>query len=301
MKKFFVLTAIAAATLALGSQIFTSKAFAQEDSVYFRTVFVATDALGSTDTVVFVVKEGATHGIDTNLGEVNLYGVPPQKELDMRIIQRTTESICSIDDLKFWLCRAHSGSSFEFSSEENIDLKVDYRYTHNGNFSMMPYSPVIKLYAQHYPVSIHIVQELYPNARYFMLWQYNEETGMSIAKINEGGVVPSISPSLRLLCTLNDASENNLLWVGLDPPHISIADTTVYKQPLYPKPSNDFVMIEGLETQELHLFDMTGSFIISFFLSENPYRLDISNLPVGTYFLKNKNNYSIYKFIKGGK
>jgi len=71
MKKFFVLTAIAAATLAFGSQIFTSKAYAQEDGVRFRAVFEAEDALGNKDTAVFVIKEGATRGIDPELGEVN--------------------------------------------------------------------------------------------------------------------------------------------------------------------------------------------------------------------------------------
>jgi len=39
---------------------------------------------------VLYVTEGATNGIDTEFGEINLFGQEPTGDLDIRIIQRTT-------------------------------------------------------------------------------------------------------------------------------------------------------------------------------------------------------------------
>ena len=107
-KKMFMLACCIAMMLAIGgNQVFSQP----EDGVYFRTVFEAIDSQNNRDTVTFVFKEGATRGIDEHLGEVNLYGVPPQGDLDMRIIQRT----------------AWDGDLTPMAG--NIDLKTDFKMT----------------------------------------------------------------------------------------------------------------------------------------------------------------------------
>ena len=65
---------------------FGSQAFSQEESgtVYVKITFVAQDALGNSDTVVFSIRES----LDGVPEPENLYGVEPQGDLDMRIIQR---------------------------------------------------------------------------------------------------------------------------------------------------------------------------------------------------------------------
>ena len=81
---------------------FSAIMVAQENGVLFRAVFVAKDALGNTDTAIFIVKEGATKGIDEHLGEVNIYGLPPQGPLDLRIVQRTKVNK-SVGNFNYWL------------------------------------------------------------------------------------------------------------------------------------------------------------------------------------------------------
>ena len=68
-----------------------------------------------------------------------------------------------------------------------------------------------------------------------------------------------------------------------------------------PNPSNDYIFIDGLENELIQVLDVNGSFVCSFFTSESPYKLSISNLVDGTYFLTDKKNQLLGKFIKGGR
>ena len=170
MKKYFILTAIAV-------WAFSSPLFSQVDGVWFRTVIKAEDAAGNIDTVVFYVKEGATKGIDAELGEINLYGQEPQGDLDIRIIQRTTvNTTISDDSIGYWL------GIMELSAIEDIDLNVDYRFFDSAYHPprlVTSLSIVLKIYAKHYPVSIYLMDITGSQAdRIIATWvQYKEDDG----------------------------------------------------------------------------------------------------------------------------
>jgi len=268
----------------------TKQAHAQEDGVYyFKTVFVAEDALGNKDTVVFVVKEGATMGVDTELGEVNLYGIEPQGDLDMRIIQRTTVNFPN----GFWL------QDKVLPSDENIDLKIDYRFDSTVMqpplFPHRPYHYVLKVYAKYYPVSIYRIKNNYdPNI--FHWAQFNEETGTYIAESNK---TTAFQNSTFLLYTFNDAAENNLIWFQQEE-SVSVEED-LYNQLLYPNPCDEYIFIDGIEQQDIRIIDLNGKLISSLFIYESPFLIDTSSFYLGKYFLINNKNQFLGKFIKGEK
>jgi len=256
----------------------TQQAFSQPaDGVYFKTTIEIRDFQNNTDTVVLVVKEGATSGIDPELGEINLYGQEPSKVLEARIIQRTAWD----------------------STVENIDLKVDFRFDDSLKLPTLdmdiPY--FIKVYAQHYPVSIHLIgmEGICDSCVHLQRQQYNEYDGKRI----EGtyGIEYFIKPPLHL-CTFKDASENNLLWLRLEH-YVSIGEDVYNQQHLYPNPTKDYIIIEnGKLGERFEIVNLDGKLIQSFTIESYPYRLDTAKLIKGTYFLKNSVGTIIHKFIK---
>ena len=90
----------------------------------------AVDALGTSDTIIIQYKEGATDGFDPELGEVNLYGIAPEKDIDLRIIQRA--------DTNYWV--KHDSvylNSYLAMSEELITKGI-------APFWMVPFTDVNK-------------------------------------------------------------------------------------------------------------------------------------------------------------
>jgi len=299
---------------------FSNQAFSQEgDGIYFKTVFVAKDAVGNTDTVVFYVKEGATSGIDTALGEVNLFGQAITKDLDLRIIQRNTIN-CVCAEWNFWLCpstqmfewdsigitKCFFIGDFVFPSKENIDLKVDYR---NDSLAwdipeweqQKPNSYVLKVSAKHYPVSGYadsFTQGL-GGVKNIYTALFNEEDGLYVEnsfRYHYSNWAGYIEPG-ELLRTFNDASENNLVWVN-QIEYVSIEDA-MEQPPLYPNPASEFIIIEeGRFGEAFTISDINGKTVKIFTVENYPYSVDIRDLIRGTYFLKNREGTTIYSFIK---
>ncbi|MDQ1265130.1 MAG: hypothetical protein QG635_280, partial [Bacteroidota bacterium] len=98
----------------------------------YRTYFLqfyAVDANGQIDSVAVIDYWPSTPGIDTVLGEVNLYG-QPYSDLDMRIIYRDTISgryysglVYDTTGVNYW----YLNNCFIIpSSSENIDLKTNF-------------------------------------------------------------------------------------------------------------------------------------------------------------------------------
>jgi hypothetical protein len=241
----------------------------------FTTTLEAVDALGNRDTVIFNVKVGATSGIDTELGEINLYGTEPQGDLDMRIIQRTDTN--------------------------NIDLKTDYRYDEFYGDNDIHYPVtfyVIKVFAKNYPVTISLIKQEGAPKDLLDWMQINEENGEYIDGSQRGRHFYSIGELPILLYTFNDSTENNLIWIQQDQ-EVSIKEEFANDKQLFPNPAKDFVTIEeGNYEEEFSVINLEGNVVKKVKVSEYPYNLNISDLPNGTYFLKNKNNKISNKFIK---
>ena len=307
-KNDFIIMLICLAFIFMSQVFAPNKAFSQVDGVWFRTVIKVEDAKGNIDSVIFYVKEGATKGIDSHLGEVNLYGTEPQGDLDIRIVQRTPIYLLDIGD--YWLLDTSESydmpmSFFNAGSPENIDLKVDYRFDNTINHynSSCPYSFVIKINAKHYPVSVFLTEikgYIIYVSFYLGVAQFKEEDESYIKGSNIDNFI-SFLPTEPIipyfLCTLNDASENNLIWI-MQQLNVSIEE--IINQPLlYPNPSKEYIVIEdGKYGEKFDITNLEGKLIQSFFVETYPYRLDIPRLPVGSYILKNAEGTIINKFIK---
>ena len=295
------------------TQVSVAKLHADEPKEYTKVLFWVEDALGNKDSCLFIGTPTATDGIDEHLGEVNLYGVPPTKELDIRIVQRTDVNYTE-DGIDYWLY----GTPFFFggdhnvrSSEQNIDLKIDYRWqnwdtTKESSWGPDPNSPttgelfqicgvILEITATHYPVKIYLKDSVYGEHWYsWFCYSIHNESGQCIdvcEKIFEDIVDP-------FYC-INSAEEN--FWVAVSmTPIVGIKDTTS-KMSVTPNPASDYILIEGLKDLELRVFDVIGNFICSFTTTNETYMLNISNLVDGTYFLTDKKNQLLGKFIKGGR
>jgi len=279
-----------------------SKAFSQEGTgkVYCKITFVAEDALGNTDTVVFSIVEK----VDGSQEPENLYGVEPQGDLDMRIIQRTKK-----------LCIE--------ASPENKDFKEDVRC--NGHHLQ---DFIVQVYAKNYPVQISIVEwtrkwhhcqgcehTLYIGAcdsitgvhnynncicnegylffNYFWITSETKENDVTYYLIKKD--------KPYVVCKMSDSSQNDLLvFEYLYLCYADIVDGDIAIRTVYPNPSSGFITIEEVDIgEEFELVDISGKLIKSFVVENYPYRLDISELKKGNYFLRNKDGGKvIHKFIK---
>ncbi len=110
----------------------SSLCLSQYERSYIK--ITAVDAVGNRDSVMLTVYDDATIGIDTSLGEKNIYG-ESYKDLDLRVIQRKDSNGYFIDEYgdrrAYWKSR-HGGSYYMRSSVENIDLKEDIRELNAG-------------------------------------------------------------------------------------------------------------------------------------------------------------------------
>jgi len=284
---------------------------------YTRLLFWVEDSLGNRDSCWFIGRPDATDGIDAHLGEVNLFGVPPQNpELDIRIIQRTDKN-----EGDYWLYDrpAWFGNSCVPSFSENIDLKVAHRWELNWGeplpypdpvpvgFSIDVLTVVLEITATNYPVRVYIQHDAnvcngYWNlsSRYFL--HEKNGNGECLGQSTFAGTFELGTDDCPFY-TINSSDKNYWISWGLNGrSHTSIeTQEKVNGVFILPNPTNNFVIIEGLENEEIRLFDTNGTFISSFEITENPYRLDISNLPNGAYYIINRHSQFLGKFIKGEK
>ena len=69
---------------------------------------------------------------------------------------------------------------------------------------------------------------------------------------------------------------------------------------IYPNPTKDFLTIENKENnfQQIELLDIQGRILISEYLKSNIQIFNLTNLGIGSYFLKLNQNSKLYKIIK---
>lgn len=104
------------------------------------------DSAGRKDTIIFGVNDTSTLGVDTVLGEINIFGAP-HDSLDIRIIQR--------DSANFNCIRESNYSSLPTANlyfPNNIDSKIDFRPF--GEFESVYNNFEIYIHAVSYPVTI---------------------------------------------------------------------------------------------------------------------------------------------------
>ena len=302
-----VLTLISAAVLFLAANNFKMSAQEPEVKEYTRLLFWVEDSAGNRDSCWFIGRPDASEGVDEHLGEINLFGIPPQNELDIRIIQRTDDNHNGC-----WLYGRHHWSDYSgyvLSFSENIDLKVDHRWEPQWSESLLLYfdvtTVVLEITAVNYPVNVYVEYDpetgcggyVGLTSHYFL----HEKNGdgkcvgyhwISPAEIGENG---------EYVChKINSAAENYWMSFALNEYMRVGIQEELPNVFILPNPAGNFVLIEGLINEELRLYDANGNLIRSFIVSESPYRLDISNISIGVYNVANRNGQLLGRFIKGG-
>jgi hypothetical protein len=296
---------------------------AQTRYLKFRVV----DALGNSDTVTIMEKQGATEELDTELGEINLFGVQPQGDLDLRIIQRTDTTwlnyyVDSNTQNPYWLVGdtvpAWEDDSWEYccsgifikTFKSNLDLKTDYRpkLTHRDAFAL-------QVYAKNYPITIQYwrfnnYHYNLPKDGYLYFSDFDNETRTQhhLAKYPNGinsfppWYYTDDAPAYNIyedILYMENESQNGIIGFGITCEECVNAIINPIIKTLYPNPSSDVIVLdEGTINKKYSIFSIEGELIKSFEITELPYLLDISNFQTGSYFIKNELNNTTYQFIK---
>ena len=327
MKKLMLLIAI---IIASG----TISTYANGEKVHLKLVFEAVDAQGNRDTAEFAIRDRATNGLDPELGEVNLYGVPPQGDLDIRLVQRKVK-----DNNNVWLSGSYPFGVIGFA--EHIDLKKDYR----ENADWIPVGSrdfVLKVYAKHYPVNVYILsitnhnslssinvnhsahismttyEEPLDSARgyeidddnknfcsyetFFDIWAADENktivNGDTIYSFNVNPIFLSI---YNQDYTFTDSTSRKMLLGFNYFPNgtgaVKEANNTIK---LYPNPSNNNLIIsEGNAGDTFEVVNSAGDKISNFAVEVFPFSYDVSALPAGVYYIINTTSGNGFgKFVK---
>ena len=327
MKKLMLFIAIIIATG-------TISVYANGEKVHLKLVFEAVDAQGNRDTAEFAIRDRATNGLDPELGEVNLYGVPPQSDIDIRLVQRRVK-----DKNNVWLS---GGYPFKINGfTEHIDLKKDYR----ENADRIPDGSrdfVLKVYAKHYPVNVYILSitnhnslssinvnhsahismttynEPLDSARgyeidddnknfcsyftFFDIWAADENktiaNGDTIYNFNVNPVFLSIYNQDYTFA--DSTSRNMLLGFNYFPSGTGKVQDVNNTIKLYPNPSNNNVIISaGSAGDTFEVVNSAGDKISNFAVEVFPFSYDVSSLPAGVYYITNTTSGKDFgKFVK---
>ena len=313
----------------------TISTYANGEKVHLKLVFEAVDAQGNRDTAEFAIRDRATNGLDPELDEVNLYGVPPQGDLDIRLVQRKVE-----DEDNIWL----SGNfymSYIKGYANNLDLKKDYR----ENADWIPVGSrdfVLKVYAKHYPVSISIISvtnhnslstiNLYGGGRLSMVTYHeppDSTIGLEVADGNENYCTASFGFDRITAEQSKSIVDGDTIYSFIAEPilidsynrGVSFSDSTSRKMllgfnyfpngtgavkeanntiKLYPNPSNNNVIIsEGNAGDTFEVVNSAGDKISNFAVEVFPFSYDVSSLPAGVYYIINTTSGNGFgKFVK---
>jgi len=181
MRNFFITLIL---ILVLGNNL-----EAQNNADSLALLIYIEDAIGQKDSVFVYIKQGASNGFNPELGEVNLYNIPPQSDLDLRLVQRTDTNML-MDTLclqgPFWLIGSYSTSYAPYPGggigtevelygwvrpfKENADMKIKYISASNGTeyFGMggdgcRPFAFKINAKKSSYPIKVFFQTKANPD------------------------------------------------------------------------------------------------------------------------------------------
>lgn len=215
----------------------------------------------------------STVGIDVQLGEKNIYGLP-YDTLEIRSIQRDSlNHHCLVDQR--W---SHENLYFN----QNLDMKIDYRQTYLEPWRVEPenrnYEFIIR--GQNYPIYILGQPDGGSGDFYFTLLDsvcnLTNETYMPISNYNETDT----------LFVINDKLNNTILSFIMEPTGINQIENEKFK--IYPNPFSDTFKIENNELTcfEFDIINITGTVIYKYGTENKPSEPNLSFLDKGLYFLR---------------
>ena len=311
----------------------TISTYANGEKVHLKLVFEAVDAQGNRDTAEFAIRDRATNGLDPELDEVNLYGVPPQGDLDIRLVQRTKN-----DSNLPWL----RSTTYSISFPENVDLKKDYR----SNVDLMSDDSrifALKVFAKYYPINVNLLSI----SNYNSIDDIHNYDEISVVSFDESNVVDAYnlvldnnnnnsciySYSLDKVDTAITYKKNDTIFNFIAEAELirysnggrtytfldSVSKNYILKGKyvlysleggindklnnsikLYPNPSNNNLIIsDGNAGDTFEVVNSAGDKISNFAVEVFPYSYDVSALPAGVYYIINTTSSNGFgKFVK---
>ncbi len=245
---------------------------------------VAVALNGKTDSVVFGYKDNATIGIDSLLGEKDIYN-QPTKEVDMRIVQR--------DSLNFSCTYTFSPvlrlDTFKHYFPTKFDSKVNYRKKRDTSFINQIFEikfftnnikqiyiyPLVELLPGNYPFSVIDTFDFYVDSCL---------NKVNVISINWAVGDPSIWPIF-----FSSRPFSNLIFIFKKNFILKEEDITVSKVRCYPNPFKSQIVLDNLAlgtAKHIRVFDVLGREVFS---KKDDFgeqtALDLRGLGQGTYFL----------------
>jgi hypothetical protein len=250
------------------------------------------DAIGRKDTVIFGVNDTSTLGIDTSLGEVNIYGTPFDS-LDIRIIQR--------DSAHFNCIRTSHYTSVvtNLYFPENIESKIDFR----------PFGPFISVYnnfeifinAINYPV---VIRADFSDIQGSWLEGYSviHLLDSNCDAVETKGIYSTQTNDT--LFTLPDSSFNTL--VANFQHEVGIAEINSLNNlvTISPNPLSENLHVKianlTLDKAAMTVYNLFGQKFIGNQITQESFEINVADLTSGIYILEISNNNKTIrqKFIK---
>jgi hypothetical protein len=262
----------------------------------------ATDGFGQVDSVIFELREGATVGIDSTLGEQNIFMKPYNSNgLDLRIIQRNTITCSEKNNdttYNYWLC----GNLGILSFDNNYDFKREMRDIKNPFFFDHAFDLVIQLYAENFPVVITIEETIFELDVPIEFYDSNNYIIDSLST-DLSSLIKYHPDDIQVpLCVIHNESENHLIgfipdmyfWDKIDERNKYYPEA--FSELVYPNPVSDILTInlsESIYPKKISIYSIIGQ---KQFESDLREPIDVSMLPEGVYYLVYMNK--AYKFTK---
>jgi hypothetical protein len=254
----------------------------------------AEDNLGRKDTIVFGLNETSTLGIDSVLGEKDIFG-KPFDSIDIRIIQRDSINFNCIRESHF-----HYPPAPNLYFPNNIDSKIDFRPFDGFHSVYNNFEILVK--AIEYPVKI-ISEFSNINGSYLESWS-SIHLLFNNCDSYENRPIDSYLDNDTIF-TLLDSSFNTLVANFQHEVDIKDLNSNTCYWFIYPNPTNSYMTIYGLQNScgTIEIINVLGQRLRSFPLIENKKLIfNIENIPSGIYLIRYFNpiekTLSIRRLIK---
>ena len=275
------------------------------DEQYPTIMFIAEDSVGNKDTVKVIFHPESTDGLDAELGEVNLYEMPAEKDLDLRIIRRNDtlwwipQNAPKDQQKPYWLYNpniddeikdvpylANGGATYVKPAPGNFDFKTEY-LPEEYEFLLRNGVPLRLTNKHHSTVKFYLDFGEQQNPPFLSDWWvysiFDEEYNCVLSETN--GITPFY------LFTDSIAVFKFGFMSGIKEEDIKF---------LYPNPASDVVALQDCNFgNEYFIINYNGLIIKKGIIDNDECVIKISDLPIATYYIRTKNN--VYKLMKGEK
>jgi hypothetical protein len=274
----------------------------------------AEDAAGNRDTVFIYGYYGKNP--PAGVEEVDIYGVPPQGDLDLRIIERTDTNgyyldtkepvwlsgyfydpkLPGVDGDNYGWLRPYS-SNADYKKKYFSNYFIDTSYT--GFNGVAGVRCAVYCYATNYPVTIGlcrldyndwVLPTIIPPAEMFTV--HYLDNGSLAKNYYDGQISLNCEYGSGLLKEDYIILIELLMWT-------SIFDNVDAKT-LHPNPTSDYVVLDDIPTGIYNILNNVGRIVDTFTIETIPKQINVSTLPNGTYFITDTQRKYLFNFIKTG-